>query len=546
MSTENDIDHKFELACDLYHKKHYESAKESFETLLSEGNLSADVRRNCLVNVASCLASLGNFRAALEIYNDLSEASRDIRYNRALCQYKLSNFEEALDILDDLLADHQETSSKIETVATDENLIKCLNLKSAIQFKFSHDPDGARELISSIQANTRDCIILHNRSIYASDIESAITSLRSLISEAAKCSASNTNLGETVPPGTVNNLMKLALIQDCPESDKLLDQLAKEDRLALSRADGGNLLELYEILASGAVSQKETCKKLDILLGKSIEKFDRRLDNQQTIVDLIELTVKQLTMILWKNNQYETLERILLKVEPILGDTNYWPIWFAHTLFMQDTRYEECCYLYEKLLDSTAPAPVSGLLAVDPIVVANLCVAYLLTGQNDSAESLIKEIEIQEAATGEKNKQNSLGVALSHSCIVNLTIGQLYCVKLNYNFGLLRIFRSLEPLEEAKLNSQTWSICKRCILSLLDNHCKSMIYVRDDLFEQVISFLIECERHGVLVRAATDYKISNNLEKQLTEHDRLMLMGRNSVTYEARYLRSLVLAVLHD
>lgn len=35
-----------------------------------------------------------------------------------------------------------------------------------------------------------------------------------------------------------------------------------------------------------------------------------------------------------------------------------------------------------------------------------------------------------------------------HLCIVNLVIGTLYCSKTNYEFGISRIIKSLEPYQK--------------------------------------------------------------------------------------------------
>lgn len=42
-----------------------------------------------------------------------------------------------------------------------------------------------------------------------------------------------------------------------------------------------------------------------------------------------------------------------------------------------------------------------------------------------------------------------------HLCIVNLVIGTLYCAKGNFEFGISRIVKSLEPYDK-KLGTDTW------------------------------------------------------------------------------------------
>lgn len=342
------------------------------------------------------------------------------------------------------------------------------------------------------------------------------------------------------------NLLRFALASgEFSSARELIDKQARdslEDREQ-------NQLELYDILTDRGqrlCNDKTTCERLESLLDKLLDNSD---DGNEA--DFVELTALQLAAILWDNNQYERLENLLLRLDTSISATGRESlrrrIWLAHTIFMQDTRYEECCHLYEKLL-------TTELLASDPIVLANLCVSYLLTGKNETAETLLKQLESEEASDLSSRLDTAQKVGdsresprlLSHSIIVNLIIGQLYCVKLNFNFGLTRIFKTLEPLDEL-LSSETWLICKQCILSLIDNHCKCMIFVGEDLFEQVISFLIDCEqRANIAIRPAPSYKLSANLESKLDERDKSILWGRNSVSYEARYLRSLIVAVLHD
>jgi hypothetical protein len=75
-----------------------------------------------------------------------------------------------------------------------------------------------------------------------------------------------------------------------------------------------------------------------------------------------------------------------------------------------------------------------------------------------------------------------------HSCIVNLVIGTLYCAKQNYEFGISRVMKALEPLEQ-KLEADTWFYTKRCLLALVDGLAKHMICLNDGSFDDVIEFL---------------------------------------------------------
>ncbi len=66
---------------------------------------------------------------------------------------------------------------------------------------------------------------------------------------------------------------------------------------------------------------------------------------------------------------------------------------------------------------------MDALLDITAIVLANLCVSYIMTSQNADAEELMKCVEKEEEriAIEEPTKQ------VFHLCIVNLVIGTLYC-----------------------------------------------------------------------------------------------------------------------
>ncbi len=72
------------------------------------------------------------------------------------------------------------------------------------------------------------------------------------------------------------------------------------------------------------------------------------------------------------------------------------------------------------------------------IVLANLCVSYIMTSQNEEAEDLMKKIEkeeeraaYEEGAHGRAGSSGGAGTVRKsfHLCIVNLVIGTLYCSK---------------------------------------------------------------------------------------------------------------------
>ena len=159
-----------------------------------------------------------------------------------------------------------------------------------------------------------------------------------------------------------------------------------------------------------------------------------------------------------------------------------------------------------------------SILNVSAIVLANLCVSYIMTSQNEEAEELMRKIEKEEEQLAYEDPDRKV----FHLCIVNLVIGTLYCAKGNYEFGISRVIKSLEPYNK-KLGTDTWFYAKRCFLSLVENLSKHMISVRDTVVQvktntfskrlemaigvcpqECIQFLDHCEIYGRNVKTVIE------------------------------------------
>lgn len=62
------------------------------------------------------------------------------------------------------------------------------------------------------------------------------------------------------------------------------------------------------------------------------------------------------------------------------------------------------------------------ILDVSAIVLANLCVCYIMTNQNEAAEELMRKVEKEE----ERESYEDTDKKLFHLCIINLVIGLVY------------------------------------------------------------------------------------------------------------------------
>ena len=185
---------------------------------------------------------------------------------------------------------------------------------------------------------------------------------------------------------------------------------------------------------------------------------------------------------------------------------------------------------------------------VPAIVLANLCVAYIMTSQNEEAEELMRRVEKEEEQV-EPDQQarpsrprpaahspaaappahHPLPAQVFHLCIINLVIGTLYCAKGNFEFGIGRVMKSLEPYPK-KLGTDTWFYAKRTFLALAETLAKHMIMLRDATLAEVVEFLDAVAACGKAIPT------------KIQDHpDRPVDTSRANVAYEARQLKKIFL-----
>merc|ERR1711903_185048 len=162
-----------------------------------------------------------------------------------------------------------------------------------------------------------------------------------------------------------------------------------------------------------------------------------------------------------------------------MGEHEVWKLNVAHVFFMQESKFKEAIRYY----DPSVKRKSEDILDVPAIVLANLCVSYIMTSQNEEAEELMRKIEKEEERLAYTEPER----LCYHLCIVNLVIGALYCAKGNFEFGISRIIKSLEPYDR-KIGVDTWYYAKRCFLALGESLGKNMILLKDEAFDDLINF----------------------------------------------------------
>jgi len=115
---------------------------------------------------------------------------------------------------------------------------------------------------------------------------------------------------------------------------------------------------------------------------------------------------------------------------------------------------------------------------------------------------------------------------LYHLCIVNLVIGTLYCSKGNFEFGVSRIIKSLDPYPK-KLGTDTWFYTKRCFLALIENLSKHMIIINDPVFMEILNFLDAADFYGRNIN--TSFNVMEEKSEKCT------------VSYEAKKMKCMFL-----
>lgn len=200
----------------------------------------------------------------------------------------------------------------------------------------------------------------------------------------------------------------------------------------------------------------------------------------------------------------------------------------AHVFFMQESKFKDAIRYYEPVVQKLQAEEI--LEGCQAIVLANLCVSYIMTSQNEKAEELMRTIEKEEERQAAFDNEKPV----YHLCIVNMVIGTLYCAKGNFEFGIGRVMKSLEPYPQ-KLHTDTWFYAKRCFLALAEALAKHMIMLKDATFHEILNFFDACDQHGKEITT----KLGNGSEIQDPLDQDAAQGVERTVSWEARILKQM-------
>ncbi|XP_051244499.1 tetratricopeptide repeat protein 30A isoform X1 [Dicentrarchus labrax] len=490
-----------------------------------------------------------------------------LSYNIALCYYSLKNYPQALkyiaEIIERGIREHPELSVGMTTEGIDVHsvgntlvlhqtaLIEAFNLKAAIEYQLKN-LKGAQEALTDMPPRSEeelDPVTLHNQALVNMDTKPSegFEKLAFLLQQ------------PSFPPVTFGNLLLLYCKHEY--FDLAADVMAENTHLTYKFLSP-YMFDFLDALITCQTAPEEAFRKFDEMNGKLTEQLrklakqvqEARLarddevqkkalqdyDQMQEKCDRYIVVLMAQAKIYWNRENFQMVEKIFRKSVEVCNEDDTWKLNVAHVLFMQN-KYKEAIGFYEPIVkkhyDNVEQCNIQecpckckpSILNVSAVVLANLCVSYIMTSQNEEAEELMRKIEKEE----EQISYDDPDKKVFHLCIVNLVIGTLYCAKGNYDFGISRVIKSLEPYNK-KLGTDTWFYAKRCFLSLLENMSKHMVMLRDAVVQECIQFLEHCEVYGKEVPAIIEQPL-----EEIHIH-----IGKNTVTYEARLLKALFYEVV--
>lgn len=465
-----------------------------------------------------------DFRSALDTYDSaqLIDDRPRIAYYIALCHYHLEEYEVALQAVVDII------ETTVEEEYEDDSCL-CFNLKAAILYAMK-DAKTAKATMKEFmdigggeeEEDLLDAVTIHNDAIvkFDTDPAAAIQKLQCIITShpqqqsypsealgnilimflnqghedlASETFETYKNVAQELLPHETYSYLQAAVTSMTSPNDTLESSVAehaKHLKLEMKRLRSNKFPSTRPGTASirpgssrPMSSRPSTARLTQRDLAHATKEFEESVNQ---FVPLLMLQAKAL----WDKGEYAKTEAFLQHHSELLGENDVFCENMAHSLFLQQgDKFEESIPYYEMLINSHADA--SNLLELPAMALANLCVAYILTNQNEEAEAVMKAIALEEdnaLAMGEVTESY-------HNSIVNLAVGTLYCERGNYDFGTGRICKSLEPFDK-NLSSDTWFYTKRCFLSLASKIAKLMFLMTDTMFHDIIDFLDDVVAEG--------------------------------------------------
>lgn len=487
----------------------------------------------------------GDFELASRTFTEAMGAlgyQPDVAYNAAVCEFRTGQYGRALKLVSEIIErgvrEHPELSVGARTdgldvrsvgntqALKDTAMVEAFNLRAAVEYRLGN-LEAAREALTDMPPRAEeelDPVTLHNLALVNMDEDptAGFKKLNFLLSQ------------PPFPPETFGNL--LILYAKYQYYDLAADVLADNVHLHQTCLSA----ELYAYLEATIHTQSapgDAYRKFDALAARHVEGLRRLTKGIQDARvardnDAIRAALKEYddaldrympvlmsqAKIYWDLGKHAAVERVLRQAGEFASEHEVWKLNVAHVFFVQG-KFKEAIRYYEPTVRDSPQ-----LLDIPAVVLANLCVGYIMTSQNAEAEELMRQIEREEQMAEQAGRKPSYTLT-----VINAALGVLYASKGNFEFGLSRIFKSVEPFE-SKLNADTWYYAKLALLSLCEQLAKHTLTVRDEFLDETFAFLAACEQHGASVITVLDAGNGAGVNKAM-----------HNVAAEARLVRRLLL-----
>eukprot|EP00762_Andalucia_godoyi_P000826 ANDGO_03860.mRNA.1 Tetratricopeptide repeat protein 30 homolog len=552
------------LAAIHYEMDDLQTARSHVDEVVPDTDPDAIVAHGCL------LYKEGKYEEARRKFHDALNVvgySAQLLYAIAVCHYKQKQYGAALkhisEIIERGINEHPELSVGAASEGVDVRsvgnsivlretaLIEAFNLKAAIEYMLKNAGNAAEALadMPPRQESELDAVTLCNQALMNMDKDatSGFAKLNFLLQS------------PPFPPETFGNL--LLLYVKYGYYDLAADVLAENAHLTYKYLSQ-DLYDFLDAVITAQTSPEEAFRKFDDLATKHVDvlrKLTKQIQDSRVRRDSegIKTALKEydeslekyipvlmaMAKIFWDLENYDAVEKIFRQSSEFCSEHDTWKLNLAHTFFMQENKYKEAIRYYEPFVKKAT----TDVLSVPAIVLANLCVSLIMTSQNELAEELMRSIEREEErvtfGSGKAGGSNSPATSpgspggppanqqsVLHLCIVNLVIGTLYCAKGNFEFGISRIIKSLEPYQQ-KLMVDTWFYAKRCFLALAEQLAKHMLSLKDASFTEILGFLDAADKYGKGIKTKIDPLADPN-DPEMEFH---------TVSREARLLKKIFL-----
>eukprot|EP01013_Petalomonas_cantuscygni_P008265 TRINITY_DN20981_c0_g1_i1.p1 TRINITY_DN20981_c0_g1~~TRINITY_DN20981_c0_g1_i1.p1 ORF type:complete len:670 (-),score=171.60 TRINITY_DN20981_c0_g1_i1:1921-3930(-) len=475
---------------------------------------------------ACVLYKEGKYEQAITLFQQAITAlgfRPDMLYNVALCYYRMRKWFPSLTHLADIIqrgiTDHSELSIGANTeglevrsvgnsqLLRETALVEAFNLKAAIEYAMKNE-SNAREALSDMPPRTEeelDPVSLHNFALMHADTDPSgcFRKLRFLLGSGK------------FPPETFANLLLLylkygyfALAADVlADNPHLTKQYLSDDLYhyinarIISQSDPAEAYRMLDRLSQRHIEQlrkimreiqEEKNSGDDANSAAKVEAMKGKLGRYDDALEAYIPVLMAQAEIYWNVDHYQKVEQIFRQSAEFASDDKTWQLNLGHVFFVQDGKFKECIRYYQPIYQSYVE---KGLLNCSAMILANLCVSYVMTGGNLQAEDVMRQVEKEEDAAIEAAKERGQEKVPLHLCIINLVIGTLYCAKGNFEFGISRIMKSMEP-HEKKIMPDTWFYAKRCFCALAETLAKHMILLKDSTMAEILAFFDAADLHG--------------------------------------------------